>query len=88
MQAYTNLTLTELSQQLDLSAADVQAAVTRYLPYGAPQLNMPDATVCQLTQQDYITGYSHQLAMPLWSAYVVNPQVRIHVMMFVCVNLL
>lgn len=56
--------------QLDLDPInDIPLVIDEHLPHGIPHYF--NHTLCILYQMDYITGYSHDLQMPLWSAYTV-----------------
>uniref|UniRef100_A0A8C6EWM4 Ectonucleotide pyrophosphatase/phosphodiesterase 1 n=1 Tax=Marmota marmota marmota TaxID=9994 RepID=A0A8C6EWM4_MARMA len=42
------------------------------LPYGRPRLLQKKNSVCLLYQHQFVSGYSHDLLMPLWASYTVN----------------
>ena len=46
-----------------------------HLPWGAPQGGAGKGG-CILTQQDFVTGYSTSLRLPLWVAYKLYGEVR------------
>ena len=46
-----------------------------HLPWGAPQGGAGKGG-CILTQQDFVTGYSTSLRLPLWVAYKLHGEVR------------
>ncbi|XP_063079798.1 ectonucleotide pyrophosphatase/phosphodiesterase family member 1 [Engraulis encrasicolus] len=45
-----------------------------HLPYGVPRVMQEDAEHCVLHQEDYVTGYSKDIRMPLWVAYTLTPE--------------
>lgn len=42
------------------------------LPYGRPRVLWKNNTVCLLYQHQFVSGYSHDILMPLWTAYTVD----------------
>lgn len=42
------------------------------LPYGRPRVLQKNSTVCLLYQHQFVSGYSHDLLMPLWTSYTVD----------------
>uniref|UniRef100_A0A674I5U0 Ectonucleotide pyrophosphatase/phosphodiesterase 3 n=1 Tax=Terrapene triunguis TaxID=2587831 RepID=A0A674I5U0_9SAUR len=55
----------------------VKKAETYNLPYGRPRVLQKQNTYCLLHHHQYVSGYSHNIWMPLWSAYTVNKTVEI-----------
>ena len=59
---------------------DVASFKAKHYPQGEPLLvshiaeNPVDQTVCVLVQEDYITGFSHEISMPIWSSYSLSDQ--------------
>ena len=39
--------------------------------FGMPEVSFK-TEFCELFQQDYITGYSHQLKMPLYTTFTID----------------
>lgn len=42
------------------------------LPYGRPRVLQKNSSVCLLYQHRFVSGYSHDIQMPLWSSYTVD----------------
>uniref|UniRef100_A0A674I5R1 Ectonucleotide pyrophosphatase/phosphodiesterase 3 n=1 Tax=Terrapene triunguis TaxID=2587831 RepID=A0A674I5R1_9SAUR len=53
----------------------LKKAETYNLPYGRPRVLQKQNTYCLLHHHQYVSGYSHNIWMPLWSAYTVNKTV-------------
>uniref|UniRef100_A0A8C4UXF0 Ectonucleotide pyrophosphatase/phosphodiesterase 3 n=1 Tax=Falco tinnunculus TaxID=100819 RepID=A0A8C4UXF0_FALTI len=43
-----------------------------HLPYGRPKVLQEDNIYCLLSHHQYVSGYSYDIWMPLWTAYTVN----------------
>ena len=56
-----------LDSRLNLSNERISELTKEHLPLGLPSL--PSGDLCQLTQEDYITGYSKERKMPVWTAF-------------------
>ena len=77
---------TVYDQQLDLDDADQASAEEEHLPYGVPGYFNHSTSL--LYQTDYITGYSSDLQLPLWTAFTLrrdqvahrqtNPLIKYH----------
>ncbi|XP_063299303.1 ectonucleotide pyrophosphatase/phosphodiesterase family member 3 [Pelobates fuscus] len=63
-----------LNQRLNLTAESSIQKVAKYLPYGRPVNTEENSTYCVLYQETYVSGYSHDILMPLWSAYTIEKQ--------------
>ncbi|GCC23755.1 hypothetical protein chiPu_0002153 [Chiloscyllium punctatum] len=59
-------------KELKLSSTEVKGANEHHLPYGRPRVLQNNSKWCLLHQHFYVSGYSHDILMPLWSAYTVN----------------
>ncbi|XP_072355248.1 venom phosphodiesterase 2-like isoform X1 [Scyliorhinus torazame] len=59
-------------KELNLSLSEVKSADALNLPYGRPRVVQENSKWCLLHQHWYVSGYSHDILMPLWSAYTVN----------------
>uniref|UniRef100_A0A452IVN3 SMB domain-containing protein n=1 Tax=Gopherus agassizii TaxID=38772 RepID=A0A452IVN3_9SAUR len=55
-----------------VSNGSIKKAETYNLPYGRPRVLQKQNTYCLLHHHQYVSGYSHNIWMPLWSAYTVN----------------
>ncbi|XP_078255637.1 ectonucleotide pyrophosphatase/phosphodiesterase family member 3-like isoform X1 [Rhinoraja longicauda] len=58
-------------EKLHLSFDEVEVADSQHLPYGRPRVVQENFKWCLLHQHSYVSGYSHNSLMPLWSAYTV-----------------
>ncbi|KAM7444663.1 hypothetical protein ABFA07_006760 [Porites harrisoni] len=56
---------------LDLNQSQISQLLEMHLPWGAPQGGAGKGG-CILTQQDFVTGYSTSLRLPLWVAYKLH----------------
>ncbi|XP_053315226.1 ectonucleotide pyrophosphatase/phosphodiesterase family member 3 [Spea bombifrons] len=63
-----------LNQRLNLSGESINQAEQINLPYGRPRNLQENSTYCVLYQEGFVSGYSHDILMPLWSAYNVQNQ--------------
>uniref|UniRef100_A0A8C5MIK6 Ectonucleotide pyrophosphatase/phosphodiesterase 3 n=1 Tax=Leptobrachium leishanense TaxID=445787 RepID=A0A8C5MIK6_9ANUR len=61
-----------LNERLNLNSANLNQSETTHLPYGRPRNVEENSTYCVLYQESYVTGYSHDILMPLWSAYTIT----------------
>ncbi|XP_007669807.2 ectonucleotide pyrophosphatase/phosphodiesterase family member 3 [Ornithorhynchus anatinus] len=59
-----------LNQRLNLSSSKVNETVNKHLPYGRPRV-LQSKSYCQLFQEEYVSGFDHDIQMPLWSAYTI-----------------
>uniref|UniRef100_A0A8B9F8Z8 Ectonucleotide pyrophosphatase/phosphodiesterase 3 n=1 Tax=Amazona collaria TaxID=241587 RepID=A0A8B9F8Z8_9PSIT len=50
----------------------VKEANTYHLPYGRPIVLQKENVYCLLSHHQYVSGYSYDIWMPLWTAYTVN----------------
>uniref|UniRef100_A0A8C0HFT7 Ectonucleotide pyrophosphatase/phosphodiesterase 3 n=1 Tax=Chelonoidis abingdonii TaxID=106734 RepID=A0A8C0HFT7_CHEAB len=70
---FTTLTpLDELGCTCAPLVSNGSSAETYNLPYGRPSVLQKQNTYCLLHHHQYVSGYSHNIWMPLWSAYTVN----------------
>uniref|UniRef100_A0A803VB00 Ectonucleotide pyrophosphatase/phosphodiesterase 3 n=1 Tax=Ficedula albicollis TaxID=59894 RepID=A0A803VB00_FICAL len=47
-------------------------ASSSHLPYGRPKVLQKENVYCLLSHHQYVSGYSSDIWMPLWTAYTVN----------------
>lgn len=59
-------------QMLNLSEEAKQETASSNLPYGRPHVLQKQNTYYLLYQSKYVSGYSTNIWMPLWSSYTVN----------------
>uniref|UniRef100_U3KB59 Ectonucleotide pyrophosphatase/phosphodiesterase 3 n=1 Tax=Ficedula albicollis TaxID=59894 RepID=U3KB59_FICAL len=50
----------------------VNKASSSHLPYGRPKVLQKENVYCLLSHHQYVSGYSSDIWMPLWTAYTVN----------------
>ena len=67
----------ELDEQLNLDGHEENEAMLTHTPLGEPLSEREDVIgqACQLTQTDYITAFSADNHMPLWTAFSLKQQV-------------
>uniref|UniRef100_A0A8C6PLY6 Venom phosphodiesterase 1-like n=1 Tax=Nothobranchius furzeri TaxID=105023 RepID=A0A8C6PLY6_NOTFU len=53
----------------------VSAAEKMHMPFGRPQTLQPDQNYCILHQEGFVSAYSHQAFMPLWSSFTIEKPV-------------
>ncbi|XP_006127349.2 ectonucleotide pyrophosphatase/phosphodiesterase family member 1 [Pelodiscus sinensis] len=68
----SGLLIREFQQQLNHTTSEVKKIEKYSLPYGRPRVLQKNSTYSLLYHQQYVSGYSQDLNMPLWSAYTVN----------------
>uniref|UniRef100_A0A452R069 Ectonucleotide pyrophosphatase/phosphodiesterase 1 n=1 Tax=Ursus americanus TaxID=9643 RepID=A0A452R069_URSAM len=56
--------------QLDLTAPSAELRST--LPYGRPRVLQRNTSACLLYQHQFVSGYSRDFLMPLWTSYTVD----------------
>ncbi|NXH20071.1 ENPP3 phosphodiesterase, partial [Bucco capensis] len=61
-----------LNERLNLSTDQINVAHSRHLPYGRPKVLQKNNVYCLLSHHQYVSGYSSNIWMPLWTAYTVN----------------
>ncbi|XP_078011256.1 LOW QUALITY PROTEIN: ectonucleotide pyrophosphatase/phosphodiesterase family member 3 [Phascolarctos cinereus] len=62
----------EMNQNLNLTAEEEIETVQENLPYGRPRITQESKKYCLLHQHDYVSGFSQEIRMPLWSSYTVS----------------
>ncbi|XP_017685934.1 PREDICTED: ectonucleotide pyrophosphatase/phosphodiesterase family member 3 isoform X1 [Lepidothrix coronata] len=69
-----NLTTEEkkLNERLNLTTEEIKKASSHHLPYGRPKVLQKKNEYCLLSHHQYVSGYSYDIWMPLWTAYTVN----------------
>ncbi|CAD7675106.1 unnamed protein product [Nyctereutes procyonoides] len=66
------LPVTDFETQLNLTVAEEKVIKRSTLPYGRPRVIQKNTTVCLLYQHQFVSGYSHDILMPLWTSYTVD----------------
>ncbi|KAM9563935.1 ectonucleotide pyrophosphatase/phosphodiesterase family member 3 isoform 1-T1 [Guaruba guarouba] len=61
-----------LNERLNLTTEEIKEANTYNLPYGRPIVLQKENVYCLLSHHQYVSGYSYDIWMPLWTAYTVN----------------
>uniref|UniRef100_A0A8C3K0K6 Alkaline phosphodiesterase I n=1 Tax=Calidris pygmaea TaxID=425635 RepID=A0A8C3K0K6_9CHAR len=67
---YQRLNLT--SESIIIASILVKKANEYHLPYGRPKVLQNNKVYCLLSHDQYVSGYSYDIRMPLWTAYTVN----------------
>ncbi|NXP92344.1 ENPP3 phosphodiesterase, partial [Passerina amoena] len=62
----------ELNERLNLTTEEIKKASSSHLPYGRPKVLQKEKVYCLLSHHQYVSGYSYDIRMPLWTAYTVN----------------
>ncbi|XP_063246095.1 ectonucleotide pyrophosphatase/phosphodiesterase family member 3 [Prinia subflava] len=62
----------ELNQRLNLTTEEIKKVNSSHLPYGRPKVLQKEKVYCLLSHHPYVSGYSYDIRMPLWTAYTVN----------------
>ncbi|XP_053339457.1 venom phosphodiesterase 1 [Clarias gariepinus] len=60
--------------QLNLSATEVSQSKSKHLLFGQPLVMQLKSNYCLLNHHGFISAYSKQLLMPLWSSFTVEKQ--------------
>uniref|UniRef100_A0A8C5JIQ7 Ectonucleotide pyrophosphatase/phosphodiesterase 3 n=1 Tax=Junco hyemalis TaxID=40217 RepID=A0A8C5JIQ7_JUNHY len=63
---------TDLNKRLNLTTEEIKKAKSSHLPYGRPRVLQKEKDYCLLSHHQYVSGYSNDIRMPLWTAYTVN----------------
>uniref|UniRef100_A0A8C4PM43 Ectonucleotide pyrophosphatase/phosphodiesterase 1 n=1 Tax=Equus asinus asinus TaxID=83772 RepID=A0A8C4PM43_EQUAS len=66
------LPIVDLQTQLNLTMAEENIIKRGTLPYGRPRVIQKNSTICLLYQHQFVSGYSHDILMPLWTSYTVD----------------
>uniref|UniRef100_A0A8C3R5Y8 Ectonucleotide pyrophosphatase/phosphodiesterase 3 n=1 Tax=Cyanoderma ruficeps TaxID=181631 RepID=A0A8C3R5Y8_9PASS len=61
-----------LNGRLNLTTEEIKKASSLHLPYGRPRVLQKENVYCLLSHHKYVSGYSNDIYMPLWTAYTVN----------------
>ncbi|NXL99845.1 ENPP3 phosphodiesterase, partial [Tyrannus savana] len=67
-----NVTEEELNERLNLTTEEIKKASSYHLPYGRPKVLQEKNVYCLLSHHQFVSGYSYDIWMPLWTAYTVN----------------
>ncbi|XP_050172625.1 venom phosphodiesterase 1-like [Myiozetetes cayanensis] len=67
-----NVTEEELNERLNLTTEEIKKASSYHLPYGRPKVLQKENVYCLLSHHQFVSGYSYDIWMPLWTAYTVN----------------
>ncbi|NWU42032.1 ENPP3 phosphodiesterase, partial [Hylia prasina] len=62
----------EVNKRLNLTTEEIKKASSSHLPYGRPKVLQQENVYCLLSHHQYVSGYSYDIWMPLWTAYTVN----------------
>ncbi|XP_041811855.1 ectonucleotide pyrophosphatase/phosphodiesterase family member 3 [Chelmon rostratus] len=58
--------------RLNLTVEEKTAAEKEHMLFGRPRLLQLNESYCILHQEGFITAYSHNILMPLWSSFTIN----------------
>ncbi|XP_069743130.1 venom phosphodiesterase 2-like isoform X2 [Narcine bancroftii] len=58
-------------EELQLSLDEAKVVDSIHLPFGWPRVVQENCKWCLLRQHSYVTGYKHDIQMPLWSSYTI-----------------
>ncbi|KAB0398502.1 hypothetical protein E2I00_014621, partial [Balaenoptera physalus] len=72
------LPIVDFQTQLNLTMAEEKAIKRGTLPYGRPRILRKNSTVCLLYQHQFVSGYSHDILMPLWTAYTIDRNAKLN----------
>uniref|UniRef100_A0A8C9UXQ6 SMB domain-containing protein n=1 Tax=Scleropages formosus TaxID=113540 RepID=A0A8C9UXQ6_SCLFO len=61
-----------LNSRLNLTLEEVSASEKKHMPFGRPRLLQAGGKYCLLHQQGFISAYSLQSFMPLWSSFTLS----------------
>ncbi|XP_062856450.1 venom phosphodiesterase 1 [Trichomycterus rosablanca] len=61
-----------LNSRLNLTDAEVSMSVRKHLLFGQPTMLQPDFNYCVLHHHGFISAYSIQTLMPVWSSFTVS----------------
>nr|XP_013814390.1 PREDICTED: ectonucleotide pyrophosphatase/phosphodiesterase family member 3 [Apteryx mantelli mantelli] len=64
--------VSEINKRLNLTTEEIKKTNSYNLPYGRPRVLQKENTYCLLSHHQYVSGYSYNIWMPLWTAYTVN----------------
>ncbi|NXY40951.1 ENPP3 phosphodiesterase, partial [Ceuthmochares aereus] len=64
--------ISELNERLNLTTEEIKEANSYHLPYGRPKVLQNKNVYCLLSHHQYVSGYSYDILMPLWTAYTVD----------------
>ncbi|XP_069462785.1 ectonucleotide pyrophosphatase/phosphodiesterase family member 1 [Ambystoma mexicanum] len=68
----STLTTVGFEQQLNLIDMQVINSETENLPFGRPRVLHDNSSYCLLHHHKYVSGYSKDVRMPLWTAYTIQ----------------
>ncbi|KFO86516.1 Ectonucleotide pyrophosphatase/phosphodiesterase family member 3, partial [Buceros rhinoceros silvestris] len=64
--------VSEINARLNLTTEEINVTNSYHLPYGRPKVLQKENVYCLLFHHQYVSGYSYNIWMPLWTAYTVN----------------
>ncbi|XP_003827708.4 ectonucleotide pyrophosphatase/phosphodiesterase family member 1 [Pan paniscus] len=66
------LPIEDFQTQFNLTVAEEKIIKHETLPYGRPRVLQKKNTICLLSQHQFMSGYSQDILMPLWTSYTVD----------------
>ncbi|XP_072304430.1 venom phosphodiesterase CdcPDE [Eucyclogobius newberryi] len=62
-----------INDRLNLTSAQVEASEKTHVPFGRPALLQEGQSLCVLRHEGFVSGYSRDKLMPLWTSYTPEP---------------
>ncbi|NXG80266.1 ENPP3 phosphodiesterase, partial [Baryphthengus martii] len=72
MCAHVSRDVSVLNKRLNLTTEEINATNSYHLPFGRPKVLQKENVFCLLSHHQYVSGYSYDIWMPLWTAYTVD----------------
>ncbi|XP_037549053.1 venom phosphodiesterase 1 [Nematolebias whitei] len=61
-----------INSRLNLTAEQISMEERKHMLFGRPQMLQPDRSYCVLHHEGFISAYSHEVVMPLWSSFTIS----------------
>ena len=62
-----------MDKRLNMTTQEMKSLEEKHISYGRPTLLFND-DVCILHHNDFVSGFSHRLRLPLWTAFNLTRQ--------------
>ncbi|XP_074043699.1 ectonucleotide pyrophosphatase/phosphodiesterase family member 3 [Macrotis lagotis] len=62
----------QMNLKLNLTTKEEIETLKENLPYGRPRITQRSKSYCLLSQNDYLSGFSQEIHMPLWTSYTIS----------------
>ncbi|XP_029450264.1 ectonucleotide pyrophosphatase/phosphodiesterase family member 1 [Rhinatrema bivittatum] len=73
------LSAEDVESKLNLNSSEVTKTNSQNLPFGRPRVLQNHTNYCSLSHRQYVSGFSFDIQMPLWSAYTVGKHAKLSV---------